>query len=148
MFYLVLFVCYHHAIEMDRLNPSVSYSYWKVAATILLFVVVTSTMSSRCFETHKLPRKHVLKLLDMLRLSGEHSIRASQNTQPVTIFSDTCMAKHTIDTVAQFLTNDQVKDLAGVDLLEMREFISQQHKNATEVLLKAYIEKKRFTPVA
>lgn len=133
---------------MDRLHPKVSQSYWKAALAMVVFVMITSYISSRCFERQKLPRKHVLKMLELLRLSGEHSIRASQSTQPVTIFADTCEAKNSIDTVTNFLSNEQAKHLAGIDLGEMREFISQQHKNATEVLLKAYIEKKRFEPVS
>ena len=133
---------------MDRLNPQVSMSYWKISAGLILFIIITSTMSSKCYEGQKLPRKSVLKLLEMLRKAGEHSIRASQNSQPVTIFADTCIAKNYIDAVAELLTRDQVRDMANVDLLEMREFISQQHKNATETLLNAFIQKKKFTPVS
>ncbi|CAM9771955.1 unnamed protein product, partial [Ectocarpus sp. 4 AP-2014] len=76
-------------------------------------------------------------MVDLLRSAGEYNIRASQGTNAVTVYSDTCAAKSAITTVSNFLTDAQVKQLAGVDLMEMKEFISEQHKNATEAPLKA-----------
>lgn len=132
---------------MERLNPQLSLSYWKVSALILAFVVGTSSLSSKCYENQTMSRKNILKMVDLLRSAGEYSIRASQSSNAVTIYGDTCHAKNAITTVADFLTPTQVKELAGVDLVEMKEFISQQHKNATEALLQAFIDKKKFKPV-
>lgn len=131
---------------MERLNPQLSFSYWKVACVILAFVGATSVLSSKCYENQTMSRKNVLKLVDLLRSAGEYSIRASQGSNPVTVYADTCAAKTAISTVSEFLSQEQAKDLAGVDLMEMKEFISEQHKNATETLLKAFIEKKNFKP--
>lgn len=132
---------------MERLNPHLSFSYWKVAAGIVVFVAATSALSSRCYENQTMPRKHVLKLVDILRSAGEYSIRASQSTNAVTIYADTCAARNAVNTVADLLTQEQVQKLAGVNLSEMKEFISQQHKNATEMLLEAFVQKKKFKPV-
>lgn len=130
---------------MERLNPHLSFSYWKVAAVVVVFVAATSLLSSKCYENQTMSRKNVLKMVDMLRSAGEYSIRASQSTNAVTIYADTCHAKHAITTVSEFLTEKQVKELAGVDLYEMKEFISEQHKKATETLLRALVDKKKFT---
>ena len=132
---------------MERLNPQISFSYWKVAVVILVFVAATSALSSKCYENQKMSRKNVLKMLEILRSAGEYSIRASQSSNPVTVYADTCASKNAISTVADFLSPEQVKQLASVDLLEMKEFISQQHKNATEILLKAFQEHKTFKPI-
>lgn len=132
---------------MERLNPQLSFSYWKVAAVILVFVAATSLLSSKCYENQTMSRKNVLKMVDLLRSAGEYSIRASQSNNPVTIYGDTCSSKCAITTVADFLSQEQVKQLAGVDLMEMKEFISEQHKNATEALLQACIQQKKFKPV-
>ena len=121
---------------MERLNPHLSFSYWKVAAGIVVFVAATSALSSRCYENQTMPRKHVLKLVEILRSAGEeYSIRASQSTNAVTIYADTCAARNAVSTVAELLTQEQVQKLAGVNLPEMKEFISLQHKKATEMLL-------------
>ncbi|CAM9709003.1 unnamed protein product [Ectocarpus sp. 6 AP-2014] len=131
---------------MERLNPHLSLSYWKVGAAIVFFVAATSSLSSKCYENQTMPRKHVLKLVDMLRSAGEYSIRASQSTNAVAIYADTCSARNAVNTVADLLTPQQVKTLTGVNLCEIKEFISQQHQNATEVLLQALVDKKKFKP--
>ena len=113
----------------------------------MIFVAATSSLSSKCYEDQSMPRKHVLKLIQMLRTAGEYSIRASQSTNAVTIYADTCSAKNAVHTVAELLTPQQVKALAGVNLCEIKEFISQQHQSATEVLLQAFEEKRKFKPV-
>lgn len=78
----------------------------------------------------------------MLRKAAEHSIRASQDTQAVAVFSDTCQAKAYVDLVADMLSPAQVRSIANIDILEMKEFISQQHQKATETLLQIYVESK------
>ena len=135
---------------MDRLSPKVTTAYWKISAVVLVFITLTSGLSVKCYENQTLPRKHVLKLTEMLRKAAEHSIRASQDSQPVTAFTDTSIAKCAIDTVAQMLTPDQIKRIANVDIAEMQDFVSQQHEAATQALLKIYVEKKlgdRLSPV-
>lgn len=127
---------------MERLNPQVSTAYWKVSSVILASLILTSYVSSRCFESHRLPRSHILKISELLRKAAEHSIRASQDSQPVTVFTDTCQGKAYIDLVEELLTPAQVRSIANVDILEMKEFISQQHEEATEKLLRIYVEKK------
>ena len=127
---------------MERLNPQVSTAYWKVSCVMLASLVLTSYISSRCFESQRLPRSHVLKISELLRKAAEHSIRASQDTQPVTIFSDTSQAKAYVDLVEEMLTPCQVKSIANVDILEMKEFISQQHEGATEKLFRIFVDKK------
>lgn len=135
---------------MERLNPQVSTAYWKVSCVILVSLILTSYISSRCFESQRLPRSHVLKLSELLRKAAEHSIRASQDTQPATAFSDTSQAKAYVDLVEDMLTPCQVRRIANVDILEMKEFISVQHEEATEKLFRIYVDKKlgsRHTPV-
>lgn len=125
---------------MERLNPQVSTAYWKVSSVILASIILTSYISSRCFESQRLPRSHILKISELLRKAAEHSIRASQDSQAVTVFSDTCQAKAYVDLVEDMLSADQVTSIANVDILEMKEFISIQHEKATETLLRIYVE--------
>lgn len=125
---------------MERLNPQVSTAYWKVSSVIIASIILTSYISSKCFESQRLPRSHVLKISEMLRKAAEHSIRASQDTQAVTAFADTCQAKSYVDLVEDMLTRDQVRSIGNVDILEMKEFIAQQHEKATETLLRIYVD--------
>lgn len=127
---------------MERLNPQVSTAYWKVSSVILASLILTSYISSRCFESQRLPRSHILKISELLRKAAEHSIRASQDAQPVTVFSDTCQGKAYIDLVEELLTPCQVRSIANVDILEMKEFISVQHEEASEKLFRIYVDKK------
>lgn len=127
---------------MERLNPQVSTAYWKVSFVMLSFLVLTSYISSKCFESQRLPRAHILKISELLRKAAEHSIRASQDSQPVTTFTDTCHAKAYVDLVEEMLTPCQVKSIANVDILEMKEFISDQHDKANEKLLRIFVDKK------
>lgn len=127
---------------MERLNPQVSTAYWKVSSVVLTSIVLTSYISSRCFESQRLPRSHVLKISELLRKAAEHSIRASQDSQPVTVYTDTCQAKAYVDLVEEMLTPCQVRNIANIDILEMKEFISQQHENATEKLFRIYVDNK------
>lgn len=127
---------------MERLNPQVSTAYWKVSSVLLVSLILTSYISSKCFESQRLPRSHVLKISELLRKAAEHSIRASQDTQPVTIFSDTSQAKAYVDLVEEMLTPCQVRSIANVDIAEMKEFISVQHQEATDKLFRIYVDKK------
>lgn len=127
---------------MERLNPQISNSYWKVSGILLTFIFATSWVSSRCFEGQRLPRSHVLKISELLRKAAEHSIRATQDSQPATAFADTANAKAYVDLVEDLLTPEQVRHIAKIDILEMKDFISNQHDEATQKLLQIYIDKK------
>ena len=127
---------------MERLNPQVSISYWKVSAVLLVSILITSWVSARCYEGQRLPRSHVLKISELLRKAAEFSIRSSQDNQPVTIYADTTFAKAYIDLVEELLTPEQVRHIANVDILEMKNFIAQQHETATQKLLQIYLDKK------
>ena len=130
---------------MERLNPQVSNSYWKVSAVLLGSIMVTSWVSTRCFEGQRLPRSHLLKISELLRQAAEHSIRATQDTQPATAFADSATAKAYIDIVEELLTPEQVQTLASIDILEMKDFISKQHDENSQKLLQLYLDKKLGT---
>ena len=135
---------------MERLNPQVSTAYWKVSSVVLASLILTSYISSRCFESQRLPRTHILKISELLRKAAEHSIRASQDSQPITVYADTSQAKAYVDIVEDMLSPDQVRGIANVDILEMKEFISKQHETATETLFRIYVDNKvgsRKSPV-
>lgn len=135
---------------MERLNPQISTAYWKVSSVVLASIVLTSYISSRCFESQRLPRSHILKISELLRKAAEHSIRASQDSQPITVYSDTTQAKAYVDLVEEMLTPDQVRSIANIDVLEMKDFISQQHEKATETIFRIYVDNKlgsRNSPV-
>jgi len=127
---------------MERLNPQISQSYWKVSFVFIVCIAITSWISTKCFENQRLPRSHVLKISELLRKAAEHSIRSVQDNQPVTAFMDTAIAKSYIDIVEELLTKDQVESVAGIDILEMQSFISKQHDENTQKLLQIYIDKK------
>lgn len=130
---------------MERLNPQISNSYWKVSLVLIVSIMMTSWISTKCYEGQRLPRSHLLKISELLRQSAEHSIRATQDSQPATAFADTSTAKAYVDIVEELLTPAQVQTLAGIDILEMKDFISKQHDQATEKLLQLYIDKKLGT---
>ena len=135
---------------MERLNPQISQSYWKVSFVFLVCIAITSWISSKCYENQRLPRSHILKITELLRNAAEHSIRSVQDSQPVQKFMDTAIAKSQIDIVEELLTPEQVESIAGIDILVMKDFISKQHDEATQKLLQIYIDKKlgsRQTPL-
>jgi hypothetical protein len=127
---------------MERLNPQVSMAYWKVSSVVLVVLMLTSYISCRCFESQRLPRSHVLKISELLRKAAEHSIRASQDNQPVTVYTDTCQAKTYVDLVEDLLTAEQVRSIASVNVLEMKEFIARQHEDASERLYRICVENR------
>ncbi|ACH46791.1 unknown [Feldmannia species virus] len=110
-------------------------TYWKASCTLLLTLAAVSALSRKCYETSRLPRRHVLKITELLRTAAEHSLRASQDSRPENVFHDTCQAKVNIDLVAQLLTREQVRHIANIDIDEIKEFIATQHLKATATLL-------------
>lgn len=120
---------------MERLNPQVCTAYWKLSLVLLASIYATSYISSKCYEGQRLPRAHVLKITELLRKAAEHSIRASQDTQPVTAFTDTSHAKAYVELVEDMLSVEQVRGIANIDILEMRDFVSKQHEETTQKLL-------------
>jgi len=130
---------------MERLNPQISNSYWKVSAVLLGSIMMTSFISKKCFENQRLPRSHLLKISELLRQAAEHSIRSTQDSQPATAFADTATAKAYVDIVEELLTPEQVQTLANIDILEMKDFISKQHDENSQKLLQLYLDKKLGT---
>ncbi|CAN0333669.1 unnamed protein product [Discosporangium mesarthrocarpum] len=129
---------------MERMNPRTTRATWKIAACIVALVVVASAASSRAHDNERLPRKHILKYVELLRSAAEHSIRASQDSHPVNAFIDPARATMAVDIVENFLTPDQARHLTNVDLADMKEFVDGLHEVATQALLKAYAEKTSF----
>lgn len=121
---------------MDRMNDRSTMAYWKLSATVVLFVGITSYLSVRTHECSKLPRKHVLKYTELLREAARASIQSSQDQHPLQSFIDSSKAMCAINIVSEFLTPHQVKHMMNVDIDEMKEFISKQHEDATTLLLK------------
>ena len=130
---------------MERLNPQISNSYWKISAVLVASMMVTSWISTKCFEGQRLPRSHLLKISELLRQAAEHSIRATQDSQPATAFADAAIAKAYVDIVEELLTPEQVQALASIDILEMKDFISKQYEEASQKLLQLHIDKKLGT---
>jgi hypothetical protein len=122
---------------MDRMNDRSTMAYWKLSATVVLFIGATSYLSVRAHECSKLPRKHVLKYTELLREAARASIQSSQDSHPLQSFIDSSKAMCAINIVSEFLTSSQVKHLMNVDIDEMKEFISKQHEDATTLLLKS-----------
>ncbi|AAR26907.1 FirrV-1-B32 [Feldmannia irregularis virus a] len=107
---------------MERLNPQASMTYWKASILLLTSVVLTSWISKKCFQQSKLPRHHLLKISELLRRGIEHSIAASQS--PTTRYRDTCKAKIYINLVSELLTPEQILDLSGIDIHELKHLIT------------------------
>ena len=122
---------------MDRMNENSAMAYWKLSATIVVFIGVTSYLSVRAHECSKLPRKHVLKYTELLREAARSSIQSSQDQHPLQSFIDSSKAMCAVNIVNEFLTPHQVKHMMNIDLDEMREFISKQHEDATTLLLQS-----------
>ena len=121
---------------MDRLNMRTSMSYWKITISLLAFISITSALSSKCHENNTLSRHHIIKYSEMIRTAMQHSISSSQHTNIVSAFSDACVAKCTVDLIANVLTPKQIRAISDVDILEMQDFISKQHEEATEMIFR------------
>lgn len=136
---------------MDRMKDSTAFSYWKLSVLISIFITATSLLSVKSHECAKLPRKHVLKYMDLLREAARSSVSASQSCHPVQAFIDSSRAVSAIKVVDEFLTQDQVKSMMSIDLMEMKAYIEKQHDSSLRALLEAYSDEPsndRFTPVA
>ena len=77
----------------------------------------------------------------MIRSAMQHSIASSQHTNVVSSYQDSCIAKCSVDLVASILTPKQIRAISNVDILEMQDFISKQHEEATEIMFKKNKEK-------
>lgn len=133
------------------MKNSTAFSYWKLSFIITVFIAVTSVLSVKSHECAKLPRKHILKYMDLLREAARSSVSASQSCHPVQAFIDSSRAVSAINVVNEFLSVEQVKHMMSIDLMEMKDYIEKQHDSALNALLEAYSgepSNDRFTPVS
>jgi len=121
---------------MDRLNSRTSAAYWKITFSLVAFIAITSAFSSKCHENNTLSRHHIIKYSEIIRTAMQHSISSSQHTNVVSAYQDACVAKCCVDLIATMLTPKQIRSISDVDILEMQDFISKQHQDATEIMFK------------
>ncbi|CAN0104362.1 unnamed protein product, partial [Phaeothamnion confervicola] len=120
---------------MERMTPTSVTQYYALSAIVLSIMIGTSLLSVHRHQTERLPRKYVLKFIDMLRSAARSSISSAQNNHPVQMFLDATEAQIKTDIAYAFLTDSQCRCMLGIDIAEMKMFVDGQHEKALEGML-------------
>jgi hypothetical protein len=128
---------------MDRLTSASSKSYWQLSVLVVAIVAVTARVSVWRYDTIRLPRKHVLGYVDLLRDAARCSVKSSQDSNPIQSFIDANNAQIMVNVAKKFLTPDQVRTMLHVEIEELYEHVCRQHDRAARRMVEYCTEETK-----